>query len=98
MHRSVLFAAALAASALAGCSGGGAPGSMAGPAAYDQCRQLALSGGYPAMRGGSSGSNSLMEELPGMPPLLLGGFGVSDIQNHLDEQDYIESWCRRGRR
>ena len=65
-------------------------------ASSDRCRQFALSGGYPILRGGPiHGPNSTLEELPGAPPLWLGGFGEPGIQAHLDEQDYLEAWCLR---
>ena len=71
----------------------------AGPpqrAANDQCRQFALSGGYPFLRGGPvHGPNANLEQLPGAPPLWLGGIGEPGVTAHLDEMDYLEAWCLR---
>src|SRR4051812_11309256 len=63
MNRLAFVGAALALSGVAGCSNPPGPGaaSMAQPAAYDYCRDFARGGGYPVLRGGSNGSNSLME-------------------------------------
>jgi hypothetical protein len=70
--------------------------SPAQQAASDQCRQFALSGGYPFLQGGPTyGPNSGMEKLPGAPPLMLGGPGQDDITAHLDEEQYLQSWCQR---
>jgi hypothetical protein len=67
-------------------------------AEIDSCRQFALSGGYPYLRGGPTyGPNSTIEQLPGAPPLMLRGLGEDDVKAHLDEEEYLENWCRQNR-
>jgi hypothetical protein len=87
--RRAILLAALACSALAGCSGFTARQS----AGNDRCREFAVSGGYPFLRGGpTSGGNSTIEQLPGAPPLVLSGPPESGV-SHLDEEQYLQDWC-----
>lgn len=74
---------------------GGCAASPTQQASSDQCRQFALSGGYPFLQGGPTyGTNSGIEKLPGAPPLILGP-DQDDITAHLDEERYLQSWCER---
>jgi hypothetical protein len=86
----ILFVA-ISVNAIAACSSA-APGQQA---SNDSCHQFALSGGYPYLRGGSiAGPNPSLLELPGAPPQWLSTGGNSGVTAHLDQQDYIERWCR----
>ena len=58
-----------------------------------QCEDFAHSGGYPYLRGGPVyGPSNFIEQLPGAPPLIHGPFDPG-IQRHLDEEDYLRTWC-----
>ena len=89
MRLSSLATLLLAAALAAGCTGGGTS-QVASP----QCDQFATSGGYPILTGGFTfGPNSLLEQLPNVPPVWIAGIGEDDIQAHLNEEDYLRNWC-----
>ena len=78
------------------CCGLAACASPARQASSDNCRQFALSGGYPYLSGGPMGrGSSEIEQLPGEPPLFLGSWNTDGIANHLAEEDYLENWCMK---
>ena len=57
-----------------------------------QCEDFARSGGYPLLSGGAThGQNQAIEQLPGMPPLIIGPWD----DPHLLEEAYLREWCLR---
>ena len=57
-----------------------------------QCEDFARSGGYPFLSGGRMGGNPNVLQLPGAQPLIFGPMD-SDLDRHLEEQDYLRNWC-----
>ena len=87
MRRPLLLATLLCAAPLLGCA---VPQQASSP----QCEEFARSGGYPFLTGGPiNGPSSTLEQLPGAPPLWLGGPGEPSVVAHLDEESYLLSWC-----
>ena len=81
------------------CACGGASGQQAqapmqqaqAPSA-GSCDDFARSGGYPYLSGGRMGGNPNILQLPGARPLIFGP-GDTDLERHLEEQDYLRNWC-----
>lgn len=91
MKSAAQFAVIIAVCTLVACS---APPQQV---ADQRCDAFARTGGYPLLTGGPTyGPNSSIERLPGKPPLMFGPF-EDDVQQHLDEEDYLRSWCLENR-